>query len=68
MNEKARGAPRFYSRGSASAKRLLGSSVSGNRGGPRSYSPKRSNSKTFKAINEAEQGRPGARGPTLTYL
>ena len=63
MNEKARGAPRFYSRDSASAKRLLGSSVSGNRGGPRSYSPERSNSKTFKTINEAKLRRPGTRDP-----
>ena len=68
MTEKARGAPRFYSRDGTSAERLLGSSASGNRGGSCSYSPERSNSKTFKAINEAEQGRPGARGPTLTYL
>ena len=68
MTEKVRGAPRFYSRGSTSAKRLLDSPVSGDRGGPRSYSPERSNSMTFKAINEAEQGRPGTQGPTLTYL
>ena len=63
MTEKARGAPRFYSRGGASAKRLLGSSVIRNRGGPRSYSPERSNSKTFKTISKAKLRRPGTRDP-----
>ena len=66
INEDARGAPRFYSHDGAFIGGLLVFSVTENRGGQRSYCPKRNNSETIALTNGTEQGRPDARDP-LTF-